>query len=133
MAVAASVAAFFGQTAFTRRHLRSLMLYFDALGIASTCFEAKPPEQHRRGGRLDEAVEPESEERDALGLRPKPDREAGFDDVVDERDADEPDADSPPVSDGQRSRGDSGLLRCARHRFALRFFDAAWASAGESC
>ncbi len=33
-AVAASVVAFFGVNAFTRRHLRSLMLYFDALGIA---------------------------------------------------------------------------------------------------
>ena len=34
IALAASVAAFWGQSLFARRHINGLMLYFDALGIA---------------------------------------------------------------------------------------------------
>jgi hypothetical protein len=59
--------------------------------------EPEPPEEHARGRALDHAVEPEADERDALGARAGKERDPGLEHVVGERRGDEPESDPRPV------------------------------------
>ena len=73
--------------------------------------EVEAPEEDARRRALDQAVEPESDERDALGFRAGPERDAGLDHVVRHGRPDQPEADPGPVALAGGDRRGHRVLR----------------------
>jgi len=77
----------------------------DLFGVDSASFRPQVPEQHGRGGALDEAVEAETDQGDAPRASSGPQRHARLDDVIGEGGADQPEGDAPPVASGHGGGG----------------------------
>jgi len=75
---------------------RTIPTTLSRLVVRAARLDSQAPEEQAGRRALDEAIEPETEERDALGVRAGPKCDDSLDDIVCERRQHEPDRDPTP-------------------------------------